>query len=149
MANDPIPVTDFLDELRVQWDSSNVAEPRIVEINNSGTDTQSLRIDLNQADYVLGRAGNPAFLEEPIGNWKYGNRTYNVELEVYTRQSRLNLYNLLREVRKICHARIHSMTNFQRVQYLSFTEQTQEQANIWLGVAQIRLVNNAVLLETT
>jgi len=146
---EPVAVADLLDELRTQWDSGNVAEPRIIEINNNGTGTQSIRIDLNQGDYVLGRAGNPAFSEEPIGNWKYGNRIYNVDLEVYTRHSRLNLYNVLREIRKICHARIHSMTNFQRVQYLSFTEQSQEQANVWLAVVQLVLVNNAVLLETT
>ena len=149
MANEPVAVTDVLAELRSQWDSDNVAEPRVVEVNNSGTATQSVRIDLNQADYVLGRAGTPAFQEIPIGNWKYGNRTYNVDLEIYSKQSRLNLYNLVREVRRICHARIHSLTNFQRIQFMTYAEQSQDQANIWVAGVQIQLVNNGVLLETT
>ena len=118
-------------------------------MNNSGAATQSIRVDLNQADHVLGRAGTPAFQEVPIGNWKYGNRTYSVDLEIYTRQSRLNLYNLVREIRRICHARMHSLTNFQRIQFLTYSEQSQEQANIWVAAVQIQLVNNGVLLETT
>ena len=149
MPNEPVAITDTLTELRSQWNSSNVTEPRVVEVNNSGTATQSLRVDLNQADHVIGRSGNPAFSEMPIGNWKYGNRQYNVDLEVYTKQSRLNLYNLVREIIRICHARMHEMTNFQRIQFLSYSEQSQEQANIWVASVQIQLVNNGVLLETT
>ena len=149
MANEPVAVTDVLTELRGQWDSDNVTEPRVVEVNNSGAATQSIRVDLNQADHVLGRAGTPAFQEVPIGNWKYGNRTYSVDLEIYTRQSRLNLYNLVREIRRICHARMHSLTNFQRIQFLTYSEQSQEQANIWVAAVQIQLVNNCDLLETT
>ena len=149
MANEPVAITDTLAELRTQWDSDNVTEPRVVEVNNSGSATQSLRIDLNQADHVVGRSGSPSFSEMPIGNWKYGNRQYNVDLEVYTKQSRLNLYNLVREVRRICHARMHEMTNFQRIQFLSYSEQSQDQANIWVASVQIQLVNNGVLLETT
>ena len=149
MANEPVAVADVLSELKGQWNSSNVTEPRVVEVNNSGSATQSIRVDLNQADHVIGRAGTPAFQEVPIGIWKYGNRTYTVDLEVYTRQSRLNLYNLVREIRRICHARMHSLTNFQRIQFMSYSEQTQEQANIWVAAVQIQLVNNGVLLETT
>ena len=149
MPNEPVAITDTLTELRSQWNSSNVTEPRVVEVNNSGTATQSLRVDLNQADHVIGRSGSPSFSEMPIGNWKYGNRQYNVDLEVYTKQSRLNLYNLVREIRRICHARMHDMTNFQRIQFLSYSEQSQEQANIWVASVQIQLVNNGVLLETT
>ena len=149
MPNEPVAITDTLAELRSQWNSSNVTEPRVVEVNNSGTATQSLRVDLNQADHVIGRSGSPSFSEMPIGNWKYGNRQYNVDLEVYTKQSRLNLYNLVREIIRICHARMHDMTNFQRIQFLSYSEQSQEQANIWVASVQIQLVNNGVLLETT
>ena len=141
MANEPVAVTDFLTELRSQWDGDNVTEPRIIEVNNRGATTQ--------ADYILGRPSAQSFTEQPIGNWKYGNRIYNLDLEVYTKQSRLNLYNLVREVRKICHARMHNLTNFQRMQFMSYSEQSQEQANIWVASVQVQLVNNGVLLETT
>ena len=149
MANEPVAVADVLSELKGQWNSSNVTEPRVVEVNNSGSATQSIRVDLNQADHVIGRAGTPAFQEVPIGNWKYGNRTYTVDLEVYTRQSRLNLYNLVREIRRICHARMHSLTNFQRIRFVRFSENTESQVNVWTGTIIIQLENNAILLETT
>ena len=86
--------------------------------------------------------------EYPIANWIYGNRSYNIDLELYTLNSRQRLYDLMRELRRICHSRKHSLTNFQRLQFNSFNEQTTEQARVWSGTASIQLVNNAILLET-
>ena len=43
---------------------------------------------------------------------------------------------------------MHSLTNFQRQQFINFEEETQEHANVWMGTVNIELVNNAVLLET-
>ena len=54
----------------------------------------------------------------------------------------------MREVRRICHARIHSLTNFQRIQFMDFNEQTNAQANIWAGTVSVQLVNSAITLET-
>ena len=107
-----------------------------------------MRFDLNVNDHFIGRAGSPAIEEEPIGNWTYGNRTYNLDLEVYTLTSRQRLYDLARELRRICHARIHSLSNFQRQRFVNFQELTQEQANVWAGTITVTLENNAVLLET-
>ena len=86
--------------------------------------------------------------ETPIGNWKYGNRTYNIEIELFTLNSRQRLFNIMQEIRRICHARKHSLTNFQRQQFLNFIEETSDQVNIWTGTVEITLENNAVLLET-
>ena len=100
-------------------------------------------------DVLFGRAGDPAIEETPIGNWTYGNRVYNISLEVYTNTSRQRLYDIVKEVRRICHARIHSLTSFQRIIFAAFSEDTQEQVNIWTGSITIQLENNAILLETT
>ena len=54
----------------------------------------------------------------------------------------------MQEVRRICHARMHDITSFQRVQFKGFVEQTQEQANLWTGIVNIQLVNQATLMET-
>ena len=54
----------------------------------------------------------------------------------------------MREIRRICHARKHSLSNFQRQQFMGFSEETSEQVNIHTGSIEIQLVNNAVLLET-
>ena len=52
---EPIPVTNVLSELNGQWSASNVTKPQIVEMN--GADAP-MRIDLNRADYLIGRPGN-------------------------------------------------------------------------------------------
>ena len=110
---------------------------------------QSLRYDLNVKDALLFRAGSPTITEEPIGNWEFVNRAYNVELELNTQVSRQRLYNMVQEIRRICYARRHSMTDFQRLQFEGFNEITQNQANIWSGTVSIQLVNNAERASTT
>jgi len=152
MPTEPLTTKDVITELNTQWTAGNVANttPQLIEATGTGYDAtaDTLRFDLNRGDALVARPGNPALEETPIGNWNYGNRTYNMELEFYTRVDRQRLYDLMAEVRRICHARMHSFTSFQRVQFRSFTEQAQEQVNIWTGIADIQLVNQMVLLET-
>ena len=94
-------------------------------------------------------ARNASFTEVPIGNWSYGDRTYTVTIEVWTLRERQRLFNIMQEIRRICHARMHSLTNFQRIQFINFNEMTTDTVNVWMGTLEIDLVNNAVLLETT
>ena len=54
----------------------------------------------------------------------------------------------MQEIRRICHARMHSLTNFQRIQFMNFNEMTSDTVNVWMGSTQITLENSAVLLET-
>ena len=143
---EPIAVTDILSELNTQWNSSNVTKPQLVELNGP---EGIFRIDLNRADYIIGQPGSPTMEETPIGNWKFVDRTYSVTLSVQTRDSRQRLYNLMREIRKICHVRRHEMTNFQRLQFLNFNEDTTEQANVWPGTVSVQMVNQNVLAEIT
>ena len=149
MPTEPLPINEFFVDVEDQWTYSNVSgtskKQAFVEVTGAN---EPMRFDLNYNDHFVGRAGSPAMEEEPIGNWKYGNRTYNLELEVYTLTSRQRLYDLLRELRRICHARMHSLSNFQRQRFVNFQELTQEQANIWAGTITVTLENNAVLLET-
>jgi len=114
-----------------------------------GDANDRLGFNLKVSGVWVGRPGEPAQEETPIGNWKYGNRVYNIILEVHTNQNRQRLYDLVKEIRRICHARMHSLTSFQRIQFGTFSEATQEQVNIWTGTVTIILENNAILLETT
>ena len=143
---EPIAVTDILSELNTQWNASNVTKPQLVELNGP---EGIFRIDLNRADYIIGQPASPTMEETPIGNWKFVDRTYSVTLSVQTRDSRQRLYNLMREIRKICHVRRHEMTNFQRLQFLNFNEDTTEQANVWTGTVSVQLVNQHVLADIT
>ena len=145
MADEPIPIDAVMTDLDGQWNASNVTKPSLTTVNGA---SQPFRFDLNVGDHIIGRTGSPAMDEEPLGNHKYGNRTYGIELELYTLTSRQRLYNLLQEVRRIMHARRHSLTNFQRQMFQGFDEEVGEQANMWTGTVTIQLENNGVLLET-
>ena len=154
MPTEPMPVNEFITDLEAQWNPNNVDsnfsnsasdKPNFIEVTGNN---EPMRFNLNAADAVVVRAGNPSVDETPLGNWKYGNRTYSLEVQLYTNENRQRLYNLMQEVRRICHSRMHSLTNFQRQQFMGFSEETGEQVNIWTGSVQIQLVNNAVLLET-
>ena len=80
-----LPITTFLNQLDggspSNWNTSNVVKPAFIEVNGTN---EPFRFDLNVGDQVIGSAGSPALEEPPIGNWKYGNRTYNIELTLYT-----------------------------------------------------------------
>ena len=150
MPTEPLPANDVLNILDATWVFGKVAgtskKPGFIEVTGAG---DPLRIDLNVNDQIVGKVGTPALEEQPIGNYKYGNRTYLVELEVYTLANRQRLYDIMREIRRIIHVQVHGLTNFQRVRFVSFSELTQEQVNLWTGVISIQLENRAVLLETT
>ena len=147
---EPLASKDVLTELNSQWNSSNVTTPSFIEATGTGLDSDrdQLRYDLNKGDVIISRPAIQTFQEEPVGNWKYGNKVYNVEVELNTRQGRQRLYDLMAEVRRICHARRHSMTQFQRLQFVDFSEDIQENVNLWTGRCNIQMVNQMVLLET-
>ena len=143
---EPVPVTEILAELNTYWDTDNVAKPVIVE---RGGTSAATRIDLNRGDYLIAEPGSPTFEEIPIGNWKYINRMYNIEVELQTRNGRQRLYDLMAEIRRICHVRRHNMTKFQRLQFRNFNENVGEQVNVWIGTIDIQVVNENVLAETS
>lgn len=147
---EPLAPKDILGELNTQWSSSNVATPSFIEATGTGLDSDrdQLRYDLNRGDVVISRPAIPSFQEEPIGNWLYGNKIYNVEIEMSTRQGRQRLYDLMAEIRRICHKQRHGMTQFQRLQFIDFSEDIQEQVNLWTGRCNVQMVNQMVLLET-
>ena len=143
MANEPMPADELLTDFNSQWNTDNVAKPNLVVVTGNG---EPLRFDLNAGDALVARS--TSFSETPIGPWKYGNRVYSVSLELWTLRERQRLYNIMQEVRRICHSRVHSLTNFQRIQFLNFTEMTTDTVNVWMGTVQVDLVNDSVLLET-
>ena len=145
MPTEPVPVTAVLSELDTNWNASNVVKPQLVEF--AGTDAAT-RLDLNRGDYLIARPGTPTLEESPIGNWKFINRLYNITIELQTRANRQRLYDLMAEVRKICHVRRHSMTNFQRLQFINFNEEIGEQVNVWIGTIELQTVNENILAET-
>ena len=149
MPTEPVTVNEFITVLEGQWTHTNVSgagkKPGFIEVTGAG---EPMRYNLNVNDQVVARPSGPALQEIPIGNRKFGNRIYNITLEIYTNTSRQRLYDVMREVRRICHARIHSLTNFQRIQFMDFNEQTNAQANIWAGTVSVQLVNSAITLET-
>ena len=149
---EPLAPKEILVELNSQWTASNVnnTTPSFIEATGTGLDSDrdQLRFDLNKGDVVITRPAIQSFQEEPIGNWKYGNKAYNVEVEINTRHGRQRLYDVMAEIRRICHKQRHAMTQFQRLQFLDFSEDIQEQVNLWTGRCNVQMVNQMVLLET-
>ena len=142
---EPIAIDDAMTDISGQWNASNVIKPTFVTVNGANP---PFRFDLNTGAHIIGRTGSPAFNEIPIGNHKYGNRSYGIELEIYTLANRQRLYDLMAEVRRVLHSRRHALTNFQRIVFIGFDEEVAEQANMWTGTIDIELENNGVLLET-
>ena len=149
---EPLASKELLVQLNSQWTASNVdnTTPSFIEATGTGLDSNrdQLRFDLNKGDVIITRPAIPSFQEEPIGNWKYGNKSYNVEVEMNTRLGRQRLYDLMAEIRRICHKQRHAMTSFQRLQFLDFSEDIQEQVNLWTGRCNIQMVNLMVLFVT-
>ena len=149
---EPLAPKELLGELNSEWAAANVnnTTPSFIEATGTGLDSNrdQLRFDLNKGDVVITRPAIPSFQEEPIGNWLYGNKIYNVENEMNTRQGRQRLYDLMAEIRRICHKQRHAMTQFQRLQFIDFSEDIQENVNLWTGRCNVQMVNQMVLLET-
>ena len=129
-----------LAELDAQWNAANVVEPSFIDINTS---TSPLRVNLIPGDQVL--IYQTSFVPQPIGTWVYEHQITTVFCDLHTIVNRQRLYNLYREIRRICNDRIHSMSDYQRVQCKEFNEFTQEQVNIWSGRVVIELTNSAIL----
>lgn len=148
-TNDIVPVTEVVELLNDYWDTDNVSKPNIIEIND--IEDPRIREDLeNEGDFVSVRMDNPSIDETPIGNHTYGTREYNLIIEVWTSEGRQRMWDMQREVRRICHARRHLMTNFQRILFRDMGEYDPETIqNIWGGQIRIILQNAGTLLETT
>ena len=145
---EPTPPSDIKDLLDTQWStfSGNIPEPTFIEVNADGS---ALNIDIaNQGDAVIIRLDTNGYQENVIGTWYYTNRTYRVLLEIVSAVSRQRLMDLMQEIRRICYDNMHSMTNYQRIQFVNFTEQTQKEFNIWRGFVTISLVNSAIRIRS-
>tara|TARA_Y100000310_G_scaffold268861_1_gene281735 strand:+ start:1598 stop:2041 length:444 start_codon:yes stop_codon:yes gene_type:complete len=145
---EPIPSAEVKSLLDAQWDSGNVTEPTLIDVNDGAGGSQA-RFDLRNADHVFIVAESPVETEEPIGMWVYANRNLRVVCEIHTKVSRQRLYDIMAEIRRICHEQMHLMTNYQRIQYQTFNEYADMQMNVWAGRVTLELVNSAILMETT
>lgn len=143
---EPLPHEEFLDLVNTNWNGSNVAEPRHFDVN----DNTEFRVNVrSQGDIIVYAPDTPALEETPIGNWTYVSHVHRVICQLVTTNSRQRLWDLARELRRICHTQRHTMTNFQRIQFLRFDELITDHANVWEGRVMIRLENNGILANTT
>ena len=142
---EPLPTNDIITMLDTYWDtnSGNIPEPTFHDVN----DVTSNRVNFRINDVIVVHIDVPTQEEQPIGTWVYGNRRTRLALETYTRVGRQRLYDINKEIRRICHVRMHSETNYQRLQYVSFTELVDAEFQIWIGRTILELVNSAILLE--
>ena len=159
-----LPSEEIIKLLNTTWTNNTDGvpdKPTLIEASGTGVDNAAdpVRFDLNMADVIIARPGSPAFEEQPIGNWIYGNRNWNVELEIYAQtrtvdgnsvHGKQQLYNMMREIRRMCHANrvMPTTSKFQRLQFMNFTLEPQQAVNVWDGTINLQLINMAVPLET-
>ena len=143
-----IPVNDIKELLDDNWDTQqeSVPTPEYI-VMNDGLTPERFNMNMNPRDLLNIKTGVPTETEQPIGTWIYGHRVWPIVVEIYTKNSRQRLWDMKDEVRRICHLQIHSMSNFQRIQYKQFSEIVDEEFLVWQGRIEIELVSNAVLLE--
>ena len=143
-----IPSTEVKALLEDNWDvqEQNVPTPQIIDHNDG---TVPIRFDTRRGDVLIIKVDAPMEEETPIGTWIYGHRRWRLIMELTTKISKVRLWDMKNEIRRICHSKMHGMTNFQRIQYLNFHENTEENQGLWSGRIAIELVNNAVLLDTS
>lgn len=144
---EPLPGEILLQLFTDNWNSYNESIPQPAFREAVGDAPVRFNTQ-NRGDLVVLRVEPPAEEETPIGNWTYGNKIVRILLEVRSNTSRQRLYDLLQEIRRICHSQMHTIATYHRIRYNSFNELTNEQANFWEGRIVITLERYAVLLET-
>ena len=143
MANLVIPIRSYLDDLKDNWNSINT-DSTIPNFKEATEDNTTMYFNLTNGDAIIGKAALPTFEEQPIGNWKFVNRVFNIELEVYTNKSRQALYNIIQEIRRLAYSKRHLSNDYQRVQFQQFNELPEGKTNIWHGTMRLQLTNDAV-----
>lgn len=142
----PIPSADVSALLNAQWAtySGNVPEPTMYDVN--ATDNPQLRAEFRNVDVLFISASD--LPERPIGTWYYADQTVDIRVEIFSSVSRQRIYDLVKEIARICHDNMHSMTNYQRIQYTGFYEETADAMNIWHGIVNIQLLNSAARIRS-
>lgn len=144
MSTVQIPYNTVQDLLIKDWNEDNIPMPKIF-VTNAGIEAP--RQELNDVDIVNVISGIPSEVETPIGTWVYAHRQWKITLDLATRINRERLWGMKDEIRRICHKNTHSIEGYQRIQYMQFSELTDEQFNVWQGKIDIELVSNAVFRE--
>ena len=144
--NTAIDIVDTLLDTNWNTQGGTAPEPTFFTVNDGA---QPIRFDLVSGDVVFIKPDGPTLKEDPIGTWVYGTQTARVLCEINTNVSRARAYNLMREIRRICHANMHdnALDPFQRLQFVSFVEVFDEQQLVWKGRVILELVANSILLN--
>jgi len=143
MANLTIPIRSYLEDLETNWNPNNT-DSTMPQFKEATEDNTPMYFNLTNGDAIIGKAGLPTFEEQPIGNWKFVNRMFNIELEVYTNTNRQALYNVIQEIRRLAYSKRHSSDDYQRVQFQQFNELPEGKTNMWHGTIRMQLTNNAI-----
>lgn len=141
------PLETFKDLLNDNWVSyQEIPVPTIIIANDP--DEAISRISLMDSDYIIISAGTGGQIKMR-GNWTYYDKTFEIMLNILTKESRQRLRNIYKEIRSICFINKHIFTGWQLVRPIRFGEMTNMDLNIWRGEFLINLENNAILAETS
>ena len=142
-----IYLDDMKDLLDTYWvEYAELPKPQL-KVTNDPLDSHNIRVNLQDGDAIIIRSDSPEQIK-PRGNYIYFDRIVSVSLEMLTMKDRQRLYDMWRQVRVICWNQKHDFPNYQLIKIGSWQEYTNEEENLWRGIARISLENNAILAET-
>jgi predicted phosphohydrolase len=141
------PLESMRDLLVDNWvNYEEVQIPSIIIANDP--DEAISRVNLNESDYIIISAGSGESIRMR-GNWSYYDKTFELVLNILTKESRQRLRNIYKVIRSICFINKWNFPNWQLVRLIRYREYTNTDINIWRSEILVNLENNAILAETS
>jgi len=137
-----LPASVFVALLKDQWDEGNVKMPTILEVNVPSNAV--LRFDLTRGDVIFVRSDPTSVVYTYRNAYNYYDKRSLLITEMHTKESRQRLYDIMGEIRRVCEVNTHSITGYQLLKFMNFTEFTTEELNIWRGTASVHMESAGV-----
>lgn len=140
------PIATIKDILELNWvPYLECPKPTILEANE--IEEPYARFDLNMGDHIIIRTGGPEQIKYR-GNIEYYDRAYPIALDIWTKEGRLRMRDIWKQIKAICFAKKFSFTGYQLIQLMSYTEMVNEQLNIWRAEANLQVTAAGVAIDT-
>lgn len=135
-----VPAETVYDMLKDDWQTANVPKPKIVARETA----EELREEIPKQGLILVYAESGGMRISPRGNRMYKDELANVTIECHTIKSHEHLYDLQEEVVRIIEENTRTVSPFQVVRPLSYSESYGTTYRYWRGDVRVELSRVAV-----
>jgi hypothetical protein len=151
MNNESIPEELVRTMLNDNW--QNISEcplPKIIVVNSVDNDNEDTfsRIDLQHSDALVIKSEGGEQIKYR-GNVQYYDKTYSLNLEYRTIDSRQRVRNAWRMMRRIIFSNIWQLfPDYQLIRLVNYQESVNTDLKLWRAVVKINLESAGVRIET-